>query len=413
MNHIMNTKIILIASSMLLITVYAFPQLKVANDGNVGIALSETVTPLSNLSIGAAGQSDTRLYLQKGGIFADSQYGIQSKMTTFVTNAWSYAIAGITTGASKYSVGVKGESTAQSPIGGLLASVRAYGVYGAAGGAKSGRNYGVYGLLQVGKGDGAAIYGTNDGVEHIITGRYAGFFRGQTKVNGDFYATTVNTTSDMRLKTNISDVEYNTIAKLWRLHPVQFLWKQQNLLKSCDDSQELLSASISSDIDTEQLHYGFIAQEVQKMFPELVHEDEEGYLSINYVELIPLLVQSMQELSDEVAALKGNNTKRVPKKENNLLGSTDVDDIHAVLFQNNPNPFTTETKIHYILPTSTKSAVIYIYNMNGLQISEFPIESFGEGNVSISAGTLDAGMYLYSLIADEKIIDTKRMILTK
>ena len=51
--------------------------------------------------------------------------------------------------------------------------------------------------------------------------------------------------------------------------------------------------------------------------------------------------------------------------------------------------------------------------MNGSQVAEYPIFSFGEGCVIVSANALDAGMYLYSLIADGQIIDTKRMILTK
>jgi hypothetical protein len=51
--------------------------------------------------------------------------------------------------------------------------------------------------------------------------------------------------------------------------------------------------------------------------------------------------------------------------------------------------------------------------MNGLQVDEYPISSFGIGSVIVSAGHLEAGMYLYSLIADGQVIDTKRMILTK
>ena len=85
----------------------------------------------------------------------------------------------------------------------------------------------------------------------------------------------------------------------------------------------------------------------------------------------------------------------------------------AVLYQNVPNPFAVDTKIAYQLPESTRNASLYIYNMNGLQVADYPISSFGEGLVIVSAGSLEAGMYLYSLVADGKVIDTKRMILTK
>ena len=402
----MRSKIILIVSFCLIAAVPAFSQLKVAANGKVGIALSSNTTPLSNLSIGAAGQSNAGLFIQKGSTSLVNQYGIYSNMMTIVHGGWAYSIAGTTNGSSLYSVGVRGEALAQT-IPGQVSSARAYGIYGTAGGASKGKNYGVYGLLQVDKGNGAAIYGTNDSVDHMISGRYAGFFRGQTKVNGDFYATTVNTTSDMRLKTNIKDVEYGTITKLQDIRPVQFLWKQQDITKNENNSDELSSASLSSDIDMERLHYGFIAQELQKLYPELVNEDEDGYLSINYVELIPLLVQAVQELSTEVESLKGATPNRVMSREH------EIDNCKAILYQNNPNPFTNDTQIGYNLPESTTSASLYVYNMNGAQIADYPITTFGIGSVIIKAGVMDAGMYLYTLIADGQVVDTKRMILTK
>jgi hypothetical protein len=93
--------------------------------------------------------------------------------------------------------------------------------------------------------------------------------------------------------------------------------------------------------------------------------------------------------------------------------SNNLDIEQALLYQNNPNPFTIDTEIEYFLPQNTQVANLYVYNMNGLQIAEYPISSFGSGSVVINAGNLDAGMYLYSLIADGLIVDTKRMILTK
>ena len=61
-----------------------------------------------------------------------------------------------------------------------------------------------------------------------------------------------------------------------------------------------LSAQLKVASDIDQKHYGFIAQDVQKLFPELVKEDGSGYLSVNYVELIPILVNAVQELSAKV-----------------------------------------------------------------------------------------------------------------
>ena len=43
---------------------------------------------------------------------------------------------------------------------------------------------------------------------------------------------------------------------------------------------------------------------MKEVFPELVYEDKEGNFSINYVEMVPLLVQSIRELSAEVTELR-------------------------------------------------------------------------------------------------------------
>ena len=53
------------------------------------------------------------------------------------------------------------------------------------------------------------------------------------------------------------------------------------------------------------------------------------------------------------------------------------------------------------------------YDMSGVQLRSYPIIQMGESSIIINANDLTAGMYLYSLIADGQVIDTKRMILTK
>ncbi len=77
------------------------------------------------------------------------------------------------------------------------------------------------------------------------------------------------------------------------------------------------------------------------------------------------------------------------------------------------NPFIQSTIIGYYLPENTHEATIRIYDMNGTEIVAFPIDTFGKGELVIDGGSLRAGMYLYSLIADGELIDTKQMILTK
>lgn len=235
-------------------------------------------------------------------------------------------------------------------------------------------------------------------------GNYAGYFSGDVKVTGTLTATT-STTSDLRLKENVTNLNNNlAIDILSQLRPVSFTFKRDSTI-------------FYTSKDSSRIHYGLIAQEVRSILPDLVSEDGAGYLSVNYTELIPFLLQAInaqqkqiEALSEEINMLSNNSAvQKVSAKGR----SNNLDIEQALLYQNNPNPFTVDTEIEYFLPQNTQVANLYVYNMNGLQIAEYPISSFGSGSVVINAGNLDAGMYLYSLIADGQIVDTKRMILTK
>lgn len=278
-------------------------QLKVVESGNVGIKLGNTSTPLSNLSIGSAGDANAKLYVKgSGSPSSGSLYGIYSSLYYGTHNSWKYAVYGITQGLNGYIVGVRGEAVPLNPN--LNATIYTYGVYGVAGDVQQGRNYGVYGTLRSGSAYGAGVYGTLGDTAQTISGRYAGYFRGQTYVNGKMYATGYNTVSDARLKSNVTDIKSDAISKVKELHPVQFQWQQVEDTIVEGDSTTTKIPHFSSDVDTIQQHYGLLAQEVQKLFPELVDKDGAGYLSVNYVELIPLLIQAIQELSAEVEELK-------------------------------------------------------------------------------------------------------------
>ena len=53
-----------------------------------------------------------------------------------------------------------------------------------------------------------------------------------------------------------------------------------------------------------QKRYGFIAQDVQKIAPELVHENENEMLSINYIDIIAHLVHHIQKQDERISELE-------------------------------------------------------------------------------------------------------------
>lgn len=93
--------------------------------------------------------------------------------------------------------------------------------------------------------------------------------------NGNAVLTGVFThSSDARLKTDIKPLT-NSLQKLLRINGYNYHWINKN-----------------SD---EGLQTGVMAQEIQKLFPELVKESIEGTLSVNYSGLIPVMIESIKE----------------------------------------------------------------------------------------------------------------------
>jgi len=50
--------------------------------------------------------------------------------------------------------------------------------------------------------------------------------------------------------------------------------------------------------------YGVIAQEVQKEFPEMVHLQDNGYLAVDYNQLVPVMIEAIKELKVEIDSIK-------------------------------------------------------------------------------------------------------------
>ena len=135
-----------------------------------------------------------------------------------------------------------------------------------------------------------------------------------------------------------------------------------------------------------------------------------------YTDLIPVLIESIKELQLQVDELKSQLADATPKKApaqagesgNNIPGQND-----AELYQNTPNPFNQETEIGYRLPANTASASICIYNLNGQQLKKYPLSVDSQnGQVTLSASEFAPGIYIYSLVINNQVIDSKRMTLT-
>ena len=104
---------------------------------------------------------------------------------------------------------------------------------------------------------------------------------GSLIVTGSAFVTTLTETSALRYKKYVKDLTLQTDT-VYQLRPVHFRWRDNN-----------------------KKDYGLIAEEVQKIYPELVTSGDNGdALGISYTKLTALLVKTIQELTDRVSNLE-------------------------------------------------------------------------------------------------------------
>ena len=108
------------------------------------------------------------------------------------------------------------------------------------------------------------------------------FFSGSVQASGDIVA---YASSDERLKSEITPIQ-NPLEKINSISGNSFIWNEekQNIYKGKD--------------------YGVVAQEIEKILPELVETRESGYKAVKYDKLVSLLIEGIKELSQEVTKLK-------------------------------------------------------------------------------------------------------------
>lgn len=107
-------------------------------------------------------------------------------------------------------------------------------------------------------------------------------------VNGSIF-----NTSDKNHKEEIQQISDSKIENLFNLEPVEYKFKT--------DSKKIV-------------HYGLIAQDVEKVYPELINDSNLGFKTVNYMELIPLLLLKMKNMQKEIDELKeqiGANKKDI------------------------------------------------------------------------------------------------------
>lgn len=241
------------------------PRLTLTNAGRLGIGITTPSYLLSvqEPNIGAAATYSTNTY--SGNFDGKGLYGRS-------VNSPGYGYGGYFEG---------GYMGAQAYCYGSTYTGTVYGLYGEADGS-AGVRIGVYGIT------GASGTATGYGVYCVGNGTYTGTWTGP---------------SDAMLKTDITDY-HGALSKLLQLTPKRYFFKSREY-----DFMQLPKGQ----------QVGLIAQDVEKIFPELVENNinpgpgkwsdhntgkEIRYKSMNYIMLTPILVQAIKEQEQVIEELK-------------------------------------------------------------------------------------------------------------
>ncbi len=222
-------------------------------------------------------------------------------------------------------------------------------------------------------------------------------------VNGAIISGGVLVSSDLRFKENVRPIE-NALEKIRRLKGSTYTMR----------TEEFPERAFSTG-----RQYGFIAQELEQVLPELTGRNSDGYYAVNYTALIPVLTEAIKE-QDDIITTQADEIARLNAEMQELRNM--VMDIKSGgqtgrstgyrLEQNTPNPFNNTTQILYALPVNTTGASINVYDLNGRLLQSFPANG-PEGAVTVNAAEFPSGIYIYDLLVNGKQMDVKRMVLTK
>ena len=224
--------------------------------------------------------------------------------------------------------------------------------------------------------------------------------------------------SDKRLKKNIKNFDLG-LKEVLSINPVRYQYNGK--------------AGIT---DSETEYVGIIAQDFQKVAPYAIGEytytevvehleretyseevgETETYLSVDASSIRYMLVNAVKEQQRMIESLQKEIREMKNGKEAtfNHKAKTDFTDTNlgeqAILKQNAPNPFSKTTTIEYYLPATTRSASIKVFNLVGKELKSERLQATGANNIELNLSELPKGMYLYSLIVDGNIVDSKQMI---
>jgi hypothetical protein len=273
------------------------------------------------------------------------------------------------------------------------------------------------------------IYFTTYGFANNVVAYYNPSANSKFVFNTDLLVNGVNITSDARLKENVKSLS-NPLALLNMLNGVSYNYSLAEIQKNRKQDDEKFSESVNesgdvgkSEKDAEyqrikaeierreaeeaaRIRIGFLAQDIQKVLPELVQTDDKGVMSIDYIGFIPLIVESIKEMqstieeqSKQIETLLGVvDGSKVDFRSN--VSNEDINTVGEAKLYNAP-----DASVIYVLPINYSSAQLQIYDITGRLLKEVKLDN-NTNTVNLNSSEIGYGTFIYTLIVDGQKRDT-------
>ena len=210
------------------------------------------------------------------------------------------------------------------------------------------------------------------------------------RVNGVAWTTGYYASSDKKFKKDIKPIE-NALEKVQQIEGKTYAWNTES----------------NKDMNFDNGgHSGFIAQELEKVLPHLVATDEKGNKAVNYIELMPYLIEAIKDQQTQINDLKSQITENFKAQNQDLIELTNTKIISV-----SPNPSSDLISVSFNVEKSVESAKLQVHDLNGNIISSLNI-SDRENNITrtLQKDNFGKGIYVVSLVINGKSIDTKKIV---
>ena len=200
---------------------------------------------------------------------------------------------------------------------------------------------------------GTFAYTVNTGAGDFSAGVVASPGTAKLKVNGVTWATGFYASSDKKFKKDIKSIE-NPLETIQKIDGKTYLWSKE--------------ANKEMNFDS-GLHSGFIAQELEKVLPHLVATSADGSKAVNYMELMPYLVEAIKEQQTQINDLKAQISENFKAQNQDLIAFTNTKIISV-----SPNPSRDVIAVSLNVEKGIENASLEVFDLNGKMLSNLSIK---------------------------------------